>query len=216
MFPPSLLYTAFLIFFLVCFFCVFLLITCVPLQIFSGQLLPLFLSSPVCGCLLAARGRCGSTTGNYTSGEGNTRARQPREHTHTRTHINKQWLRASLTGRLIVSQELIVKLEKLECHESCAWTCTSSCLCARAQSPAARKFLQISVKSIKCLWIWNYHCLWGIAGTGLSKCVCIFVLHDKALRFGNTAVVWWSSDRSKIKILPWNIFFCNIILADVL
>lgn len=101
------------------------------------------LSSPVCGCLLAARGRCGSTTGNYTSGEGNTRARQPREHTHTRTHINKQWLRASLTGRLIVSQELIVKLEKLERHESCAWTCTSSCLCARAQSPAARKFHQI-------------------------------------------------------------------------
>lgn len=138
----SVVYCFFFFFFGV-FFCVFLLITCVPLQIFSGQLLPLFLSSPVCGCLLAARGRCGSTTGNYTSGEGNTRARQPREHTHTRTHINKQWLRASLTGRLIVSQELIVKLEKLECHESCAWTCTSSCLCARAQSPAARKFHQI-------------------------------------------------------------------------
>lgn len=54
MFPPALLYTAFFIFFLVCFFCVFLLITCVPLQIFSGQLLPLFLSSPllsVAACL---------------------------------------------------------------------------------------------------------------------------------------------------------------------
>lgn len=131
-------------------------------------------------------------------------------HTHTRTHINKQWLRASLTGRLIVSQELIVKLEKLERHESCAWTCTSSCLCARAQSPAPRKFLQISVKSIKCLWIWNYHRLWGIAGTGLSKCVYIFVLHDKALRFGNTAGVCDLLTGQRLKFSREISFFCLI------
>lgn len=60
-------------------------------------------------------------------------------HVNTHTRINKQWLQASLTGRLIASKELIIKPEKLECHESCA----SSCLCARAQSPAARKFHQI-------------------------------------------------------------------------
>lgn len=57
------------------------LITCVSLQVQSGQLPPPLLSWPACLWLLVySRGPCGSTSGNYNSGDGNKQA-----HTMTAT-----------------------------------------------------------------------------------------------------------------------------------
>ncbi len=66
--------------------------------------------------------------------------RETNTHTHSLRHTqtNKQWLQASLTGCLIASQELIIRLEKIWCHQSCVLMCVNmrmpSCLCAHAQS----------------------------------------------------------------------------------
>lgn len=87
---------------------------------------------PVFGCSLTAGGPWGSNTGNYTSGEG------AQTQTHTHTQIHTRWLQASLTGCLIASQELIIKLGKFWYHQSCVLMCVSTCSRSRLRAHAQR------------------------------------------------------------------------------
>lgn len=66
---------------------------------------------PVSGCSRTAAGPCGSTRGNYNSGEGNTQS-----HTMAVTWTQTKSLQALLTGHLIGSQTFIIKIEKCRRH----------------------------------------------------------------------------------------------------